>query len=132
MSSKNIGEKISNLRKVNGMTQNDLAKKMNVTDATISKWERNASCPDIDTINEIAKVFGITVDELLNSNKEKNEIKIIKQIVDIALIAVGLSMGVCIVLKSLFDNLSLFTSMYMMGLGLTSFGIYLAMNIGKK
>ena len=47
---KSIGETISSLRKNKGMTQNDLALKMNVTDKAVSKWERNLSCPDINKI----------------------------------------------------------------------------------
>ena len=44
MSNKSMGEVISSLRKEKGMTQNDLAEKMNVTDKAVSKWERNLSC----------------------------------------------------------------------------------------
>lgn len=43
MSNKTIGEIISYLRKEKGMTQNDLAQKMSVTDKAVSKWERNLS-----------------------------------------------------------------------------------------
>ena len=45
MSNKSIGEIINSLRKAKGMTQNELAEKMNVTDKAVSKWERNLSCP---------------------------------------------------------------------------------------
>ena len=50
---KSIGETIANLRKQKGMTQSELAEKMNVTDKAVSKWERDLSCPDINTIYNI-------------------------------------------------------------------------------
>lgn len=51
---KSIGETIASLRKEKGMTQNKLAEKMNVTDRAVSKWERDLSCPDINTISKLA------------------------------------------------------------------------------
>ena len=56
MSNKSIGEMISSLRKEKRMTQNDLAEKMNVTDKAVSKWERNLSCPDVNSIQSCVKV----------------------------------------------------------------------------
>ena len=50
MSNKTLGEMISFLRKGKNMTQNDLAEKMNVTDKAVSKWERNLSCPDVNSL----------------------------------------------------------------------------------
>ena len=67
MSNKSIGEMISSLRKGKGMTQNDLAEKMNVTDKAVSKWERNLSCPDVNSIPKLAEILGTTVEELLNA-----------------------------------------------------------------
>lgn len=75
MTNKNIGEIISSLRKAKGMTQNDLAEKMNVTDKAVSKWERNLSYPDVSSIPKLAEVLGTTVEELLNApSKEKSEL----------------------------------------------------------
>ena len=56
MSSKSLGEMISSLRKEKNMTQNDLAEKMNVTDKAVSKWERNLSCPDVNSIPKLAEI----------------------------------------------------------------------------
>lgn len=61
-----IGENIAKLRKINNMSQNDLAKLLNVSNKTISKWECNNSIPDIDILNQIAKIFNISIDELTN------------------------------------------------------------------
>ena len=59
MSNKTFGEMISSLRKEKNMTQNDLAEKMNVTDKAVSKWERNLSCPDVNSIPKLAEILGV-------------------------------------------------------------------------
>ena len=53
------GEKISHLRKSNGMTQEDLGKILNVTYQAVSKWERGESLPDFTTMSQMAKVFQV-------------------------------------------------------------------------
>ena len=65
MESKTIGKLIAALRKVNGMTQKDLAEKLNVSDKTISRWERDDGAPDLSAIPVLAEIFGVTCDELL-------------------------------------------------------------------
>ena len=67
MANKSMGELITFLRKEKGMTQSELANKMNVTDKAVSKWERNISCPDINSINKLANILGISVEELISS-----------------------------------------------------------------
>lgn len=61
---------ISSLRKENGMTQSELAEKMGVTDKAVSKWERDLSYPDVNSIPKLAEVFGVSVDELMQSRTE--------------------------------------------------------------
>ncbi len=61
----NIGERIYNLRKEADMSQGDLAERLNVSRQSVSKWENNASIPDIEKLILIAEVFGITLDELV-------------------------------------------------------------------
>lgn len=60
-----IGTNISNLRKSQGLTQAGLAEKVNYSDKAVSKWERGESAPDILTLVSIARVLGVTVDDLL-------------------------------------------------------------------
>ena len=60
-----IATNITNLRKDHGMTQQDLALCLNYTDKAISKWERGESVPDILILKQIADMFGVTVDYLL-------------------------------------------------------------------
>ena len=68
MEKKTIGSFIAALRKVNGMTQKDLAEKLNVSDKTISRWERDDGTPDLSVIPVIAEIFGVTCDELNGYN----------------------------------------------------------------
>ena len=60
MEKKTIGSLIAALRKANGMTQKELAEKLNVSDKTISRWERDDGAPDLSAIPVIAEIFGIT------------------------------------------------------------------------
>lgn len=60
------------LRKLNNMSQEDLASCIGVSRQTLSKYETGESIPDIDKCSAIAKVFGITVDDLINYDKEDN------------------------------------------------------------
>ncbi|MCM1543812.1 MAG: helix-turn-helix domain-containing protein [Ruminococcus sp.] len=66
-----IGKFIAQLRKDAGMTQKQLAEILNVSDKTISHWERDESLPDLSMIPIIAEVFGITCDELLKGEKRE-------------------------------------------------------------
>lgn len=70
-----IGENIAALRRKAGLTQEELSEKMCVTAQAVSKWENDLSCPDIETIRSMAKLFGVTVDELLNGPKNVPELK---------------------------------------------------------
>ncbi len=63
-----IARNIANLRKQNGMTQLDLAEKLNYSDKAISKWERGDSIPDIMVLKTLADLFGVTVDYLISED----------------------------------------------------------------
>lgn len=67
---KNIGRKISELRKAKNMTQMDLADKMNISFQAVSNWERGNSMPDISKLPELAEILGVSVDELLGKKSE--------------------------------------------------------------
>lgn len=65
MERKTIGALIAALRKANGMTQQDLADRLNVSNKAVSRWERDECAPDLSLIPVIAEIFGISCDELL-------------------------------------------------------------------
>ena len=67
-----LGQRIARLRKEKKLTQEDLAKKFNVTTQAISKWENDLSAPDISILKELANTLGVTIDYLLSN--EVNEI----------------------------------------------------------
>lgn len=66
-----IGENIKRLRRSKGMTQEQLADILNISNAAVSKWERGDSFPDITLLFPIADYFGVSVDELMGHNEEK-------------------------------------------------------------
>ena len=68
-----IAANIAELRKMNGMTQQDLAAKLNYTDKAISKWERGESIPDVLVLKQIADMYGVNVDYLLTDVHEEPE-----------------------------------------------------------
>lgn len=68
-----MGEFIAILRKAAGMTQRDLADKLNVSDKTVSRWERDETAPDISLLPIIADLFQINCDELLRGERITQE-----------------------------------------------------------
>lgn len=64
-----IGAFLAALRKANGLTQKQLAEKLNVSDKAVSRWERDECAPDLSLIPVIAEIFGITSDELLRGQR---------------------------------------------------------------
>ncbi len=73
MNSKKIGSFIAALRKDKEYTQAELAEILNVSNRTISKWENGDGFPDITILPSVAQALGITVDELLASEKIPKE-----------------------------------------------------------
>lgn len=65
MEKQTIGKFIAALRKANGMTQQGLADRLNVSNKSVSKWECDEGYPDLSLIPVIAEVFGVTSDEIL-------------------------------------------------------------------
>lgn len=66
------GTIIKELRERSDLTQAELARKLQVSDKTVSKWETAKGYPDISLLEPIAKVFGITITELLSGNVVSN------------------------------------------------------------
>ena len=66
-----IAQNIAELRKNNNMTQLELAEKLNYSDKAVSKWERGESVPDVAVLKNIADIFLVTVDYLLEETHKK-------------------------------------------------------------
>lgn len=68
-----LGQKITSLRKARGMTQEELSEAIGVTRQTISKWELDASTPDLDYLCKLCDLFGVTADYLIRPERETLE-----------------------------------------------------------
>ncbi len=113
-----IGKFIAECRKKNGLTQMQLAEKLNITDRAVSKWENGKSLPDSSIMLELCKELKISVNDLLsgevvsmsdyNENSEKNLIQMVKEKenadkrlltieIIIGTISTVLSLGLCLI-----------------------------------
>ena len=66
-----LADKIIKLRKKNGLTQEELADKMNVSRQAVSKWEGAQTIPDLEKILQLSAFFGVTTDYLMGLTDEK-------------------------------------------------------------
>ena len=128
---KTLGTMIAELRKQHGMTQLELAEKMGVTDKAVSKWERDLSCPDINSLPTLAEILGVSVEELMQIKKEAAEeketpkVSKIAEIMEIAPKAVAMAMGVAVTVLTILDTLDVKSAMIMLGIGLACAGMSL-------
>ena len=80
MNTQAFGRFISELRKEKGMTQLQLAEKLNVTDKAVSRWETGKNFPDIEIFEDLSKVLEVSVSELLEGKRiEKEELIIVSE-----------------------------------------------------
>ena len=71
----NIGKKLLDARKKANLSQEEIAEKLNITRQTVSKWESNETVPNINQVKLLAKIYKISLEELLNYNKIDEEIE---------------------------------------------------------
>ena len=123
---KTLGTMIAELRKQHGMTQLELAEKMGVTDKAVSKWERDLSCPDINSLPNLAEILGVSVEELMQIKKEaEGPVSKVSEIIEIALKAVAMAMGVAVTVLTILNASDVKSGMVMLGIGLACVGIHL-------
>lgn len=72
-----IGNRIAAYRKEKQMTQEDLAQHLGVSPQAVSKWENDQTCPDISLLPQLAKLFGVTTDELLSGKQEMAVVQVL-------------------------------------------------------
>ena len=75
-----LGQKLKEIRKRFGMSQEQLAEVLNVSRQAITKWENDGGLPDISNLQEIAKAFGITVDYLLDDENQLPALSLRKEL----------------------------------------------------
>lgn len=68
---KNIGDNILYYRTLNNLTQYELAKQLNYSDKSISKWERSEGIPSVVVLNELAVFFDVSLNDLVNKKQVK-------------------------------------------------------------
>jgi len=68
-----VGKLILTLRKEKNMTQKELADTLNLSDRTISKWERGLGCPDVSLLKELSQVFEVNIEKILAGDLDPNE-----------------------------------------------------------
>ncbi len=126
MKKQTLGATIATLRKERGMTQLELAEKLSVTDKAVSKWERDLSCPDINSIPQLAEVLGVSVDELMQikiGSKEAAQPNKIELIANIAFKGIGLAMGIAVAALTFLNQIEPKSAIGMLGLGLACLAI---------
>ncbi len=69
MDQEKMGKFISELRKEKGLTQKDIGDKLNISDNSVSKWERGINAPDIYYLGPLSEIFGVSIKELLNGER---------------------------------------------------------------
>ncbi|MBQ8210757.1 MAG: helix-turn-helix transcriptional regulator [Clostridia bacterium] len=69
MEKKTMGAFLAALRKAHGYTQQEVADKLNISNKTVSKWERDEGCPEIMMLPAIAELYDVTVDEILRGER---------------------------------------------------------------
>lgn len=85
-----IAENLAAYRKINNLTQAELAEKINYSDKSISKWERGDGLPDIQILSTLANLYGVKVDDFLSKQKPKRKIPAKSKRILIPLMSAGL------------------------------------------
>ena len=75
-----LSEKIYSLRRKNGLSQEQLAEKIGVSRQAISKWETGTAIPDIEILLELSKIYGVTINDLLEPKIQPQKITDFEQI----------------------------------------------------
>ena len=123
---KTLGTIITELRKQHGMTQLELAEKMGVTDKAVSKWERDLSCPDINSIPQLAEILEVSVEDLMQVKKDHQASPSkIDEIMDIAPKAVAMAMGIAVTVLMILNAIEVKEAIILLGIGLAGAGISL-------
>ena len=68
MDKKTMGSFLAAVRKAKGMTQQEVADRLNVSNKAVSRWERGVGCPDVSLLPTLSKQFGVAADRLLSGD----------------------------------------------------------------
>ena len=74
MNCEKVGDLIRSLRLENSLTQKQLADAMNISDKTVSKWERGLGCPDVSLLPELSLLLKVNIEKILQGDLDPNEL----------------------------------------------------------
>lgn len=69
---KNISKNIVHFREVSGLSQKELAQRLNVTPSRVSNWEQGANCPTIDILFEVCKILNVSINDIYGVYPDSN------------------------------------------------------------
>lgn len=134
-----LGNKLIELRKSKGLSQEEVAEELDVSRQTVSKWETDQTTPDFDKIKPLCDLFDISSDELLNVTKEKiggklvDRNKIFGRNLGISIGLYVLSIPILILVQELFHNELLSVVMFFVAIAVaTALLIYTCIVYGEK
>lgn len=123
MEKQTLGQKIAELRKSKNMTQLELANKLNITDKAVSKWERDISCPDINTFPKLAEILSVSVDELLQANASGKENNKKEDTSDMLLKVIPLALSIGVTVLTAIDQIYWEDAVSLLGLAVLAIAV---------
>lgn len=123
MEKQTLGQKIAELRKAKNLTQLELATQLNITDKAVSKWERDISCPDINTFPKLAEILGVSVDELLQASTAPKENSKEKDVIDMVLKAIPLALSIAVTVLATIDQIYWEDAVSLLGLAVLALAV---------
>ena len=121
MARQSMGNLISSLRIQTGMTQKDLADKLQVTEKMVSKWERDLARPAPAVFQNLAKALGASTEELLHATSSV-------YLINLILRTVPLAMGIAVAVSAALESLTTSHGFAMLGTGLACISLYMLRN----
>ncbi|MBR3935816.1 MAG: helix-turn-helix transcriptional regulator [Oscillospiraceae bacterium] len=123
MEKQTLGQKIAELRKAKNLTQLELATQLNITDKAVSKWERDISCPDINTFPKRAEILGVSVDELLQANASGKENDKKENTSDLLLKVIPLALSIGVTVLAAIDQIYWEDAVSLLGLAVLALSV---------
>ena len=100
-----LSDKILSLRKQSGLSQEELAEKLNVSRQAVSRWEVGSAQPDASNVLQLSKLFGVTADYLLNDDYESDhDVPAVKNTETIANKKIKKIIALCVSIFGLIGN----------------------------
>ena len=121
LSSSELGRSLEKIRNSKNLSQVEVGDKIHVSSKTLSKWEHGDCYPDIQSIESLAELYGVSLNDLLNKNPDDYLKKFNPNALVISLIISGLIVSIIMILKyTVFINVT-FESVYMEDLAFSIF-----------